>query len=78
MLNFATLVAVNRRYAKAWTVRYAQMVKNCSSSELIPILPKYSELDSSTIYSDCRKVYDGLVDYTALAYYRVKHSKNEF
>ena len=54
------------------------MVKNCSSSELIPILPKYSELDSSTIYSDCRKVYDGLVDYTALAHYRVKHSKNEF
>ena len=62
------------RYAKAWTIRYAQIVKNCSSSELIPILPKYSELDSSTIYSDCRKAYDGLVDYTALAYYKVRHS----
>ena len=57
---------------------YTQIVKNCSASELIPILPKYSELDSSTIYSDCWKAYDGLVDYAALAHYRVKHSKNEF
>ena len=37
-----------------------------------------SELDESVIYSDCRKAYDGLVDYAALAHYRVKHSKNEF
>ena len=57
---------------------YTQIVKNCSASELIPILSQYSELDSSTIYSDCWKAYDGLVDYAALAHYRVKHSKNEF
>ena len=57
---------------------YTQIVKNCSASELIPILSQYSELDSSTIYSACWKAYDGLVDYTALAHYRVKHSKNEF
>ena len=37
-----------------------------------------SELDESVIYSDCRKAYDGLVDYGAKAHYRVKHSKNEF
>ena len=37
-----------------------------------------SELDESVIYSDCLKAYDGLVDYAALAHYRVKHSKNEF
>ena len=37
-----------------------------------------SELDESVIYSDCRKAYDGLVDYAAKAHYRVKHSKNEF
>jgi len=57
---------------------YTQIVKNCSASELIPILSQYSELDSSTIYSDCRKAYDGSVDYGARAHYRVKHSKNEF
>ena len=49
------------------------IVKNYSASELIPILSQYSEL-----YSDCQKAYGGLVDYAALAHYRVKHSKNEF
>ena len=44
----------------------------------MPILSQYSELDSSTNYSDCWKAYDGLVDYAALAHYRVKHSKNKF
>ena len=57
---------------------YTQIVKNCSANELLPILKEFSKLDSSTIYSDCRKAYDGLVDYVALAHYRVKHSKNEF
>ena len=57
---------------------YTQIVKNCSASELIPILSQYSKLDSSNIYSDCWKAYDGLVDYGAKAHYRVKHSKNEF
>ena len=57
---------------------YTQVVKNCSANELIPILPKFSELDESVIYSDCWKAYDGLVDYGAKAHYRVKHSKNEF
>ena len=57
---------------------YAQIVKNCSANELIPILSQYSELDSSTIYSDCWKAYDGLVDYGAKEHYMVKHSKNEF
>ncbi|WP_454990676.1 IS1595 family transposase, partial [Campylobacter rectus] len=55
-----------------------RLVKNCSANELLPILKEFSELDSSTIYSDCWKAYDGLVDYAALAHYRVKHSKNEF
>ena len=50
-------------------VRYIpKIVKNCSVSELIPILSQYSDLDSSTIY----------MDYEALVHYRVKHSKNEF
>ena len=57
---------------------YTQIIKNCSASELIPILSQYSKLDSSTIYSDCRKAYDGLVDYGVKAHYKVKDSKNEF
>ena len=57
---------------------YTQIVKNCSANELLPILKEFSELDSSTIYSDYWKAYDGLVDYGAKAHYRVKHSKNEF
>ena len=57
---------------------YTRIVKNRSANELIPILPKFSELDESVIYSDCRKAYDGLADYGAKAHYRVKHSKNEF
>ena len=44
----------------------------------MPILKEFSKFDSSTIYSDYRKAYDGLVDYAALAHYRVKHSKNKF
>ena len=57
---------------------YTQIVKNCSTSELIPILSEFSELDESVKYLDCWKAYDGLVDYGAKAHYRVKHSKNEF
>ena len=57
---------------------YAQIVKNYSASELIPILSEFSDLDDSVIYSDCWKAYDGLVDYGAKAHYIVKHSKNEF
>ena len=53
-------------------------VKNCSASELLPILREYSELENSTIFSDTWKAYDGLVDYGAKAHYRVKHCKNEF
>ena len=54
---------------------YTQIVKNCSASELLPILREYSDLESSTIYSDTWKAYDGLVDYGAKAHYRVKHCK---
>ena len=57
---------------------YTQTVKNCSANELLLILSKFSELDSSTIYSDFWRAYDGLVDYEAKANYRVKHSKKEF
>ena len=57
---------------------YTQIVKNCSANVLIPILSQYSELDSSTIYSDCWKAYDGLVDYAALAHYRASILRMNF
>ena len=57
---------------------YTQIVKGCSTSELLPILLDSSNLTESTIYSDCWSVYDGLIDYGAKTHYRVKHSKNEF
>ena len=51
---------------------YIQIVKNCSASELVPMLSEFSELGESVIYSDYWKAYDDLVDYG------VKYSKNEF
>ena len=57
---------------------YTQIVKNCSTNELLPILSNFADIENSTIYSDTWKAYDGLVDYGAKAHYRVKHSKNEF
>ena len=57
---------------------YTQIVKNCSASELIPYYPNLSIWTRVLFALSCWKAYDGLVDYAALAHYRVKHSKNEF
>ena len=57
---------------------YTQIVKNCSVSELLPIVRDYSELENSTIYTDDWKAYDGLVDYGTKAHYMVKYCENEF
>lgn len=63
-----------KRNGCVWT----QIVKNCSTNELLPILSRFAKLESSTIYSDTWKAYNGLVGYGAKAHYSVKHSKNEF
>lgn len=57
---------------------HMQLVNGCSAKELLPILQGFSDISNSTIYSDCWKAYDGLVDYGAKAHYRVKHNQNEF
>lgn len=57
---------------------YTQLVNGCSAKELLPILQGFSDLKDCTIYSDCWKAYDDLVDYGAKAHYRVKHNQNEF
>ena len=56
---------------------YTQVVKNCSVSELMPIIEELASKES-TIFSDCFKSYDGLVDYGYKEHFRVIHSKNEF
>jgi transposase len=56
---------------------YTQIVKNCSASELLPIIAEHA-LCASTIYSDKWKAYDGLVNMGYKRHYRVKHSDNVF
>jgi len=56
---------------------YIQVVKNCSVSELMPIIEELAS-KASIIYSDGFKSYDGIVDYGYKEHYRVIHSKNEF
>ena len=56
---------------------YTQIVKNCSISELLPIIKGRTDT-GAIIYSDGFKSYDGLVDYGYKRHYRVKHGENEF
>ena len=56
---------------------YTQIVRNCSVSELLPIIEEKISKDS-ILYSDCWRSYDGLVDYGYKQHYRVQHSDNQF
>ena len=56
---------------------YTQIVKNCSISELMPIIKNKADI-GAVIYSDCFKTYDGLVNYGYKKHYRVRHGENEF
>ena len=56
---------------------YTQIVKNCSMSELMPIIKGKAD-KGAVIYTDGFKTYDGLADYGYKKHYRVKHSENEF
>ena len=56
---------------------YTQIVKNCSISELLPIIKGRADT-GAIIYSDGFKSYDGLVNYGYKRHYRVKHGENEF
>ena len=56
---------------------YTQIVKNCSVSELLPIIRGKADT-GAVIYSDGFKTYDGLVNYGYKRHYRVKHGENEF
>jgi len=56
---------------------YTQIVKNCSISELLPIIKGRTDT-GAIIYSDGFTSYDGLVNYGYKRHYRVKHGENEF
>ena len=56
---------------------YTQVVRNCSATELLPIIRgKVSE--ESIVYTDGFKTYDGLVDLGYKKHHRIKHRQNEF
>ncbi|MDR0801239.1 IS1595 family transposase [Fluviicola sp.] len=56
---------------------YTQIVKNCSMSELLPII-KEKVTPYSVLYTDGFKTYDGLVNYGYKKHHRVRHGENEF
>ena len=56
---------------------YTQVVTNCSTRELIPIIKSKVSKDSS-VYTDGFKAYDGLVNFGYKKHHRIYHSKNEF
>jgi len=56
---------------------YTQIVRNCSSRELLPIIQEHAD-SKAVIYSDEWKAYDGLVNFGYKKHYRVTHSKDVF
>ena len=55
---------------------YTQVVKNCTSEQLMPIL-RGKILGNTTVYTDGWKSYAGLV-LNGYKHYRIHHSENEF
>ena len=56
---------------------YTQIVENCSTKSLLPIIRnKISQ--ESVIYSDEWRAYDGLVNFGYKKHYRVSHSNDVF
>lgn len=56
---------------------YTQIVRNCSASELVPIIKRLAP-DDCTLYSDEWRAYDGLVNAGYKHHYRVIHSADNF
>lgn len=56
---------------------YVQIVPDCSSDSLLPIIRKKVSTES-TVNTDGRKAYDGLIDLGYEKHYRVHHGENEF
>jgi len=56
---------------------YTQVVRNCSATELLPII-REKVAEESIVYTDGFKTYDGLVDLGYKKHHRIKHGLNEF
>ena len=56
---------------------YTQIVKNCSMSELMPIIKGKTD-KHYVIYTDGFKTYNGLANYGYKKHYRVNHGENDF
>lgn len=56
---------------------YTQVVRNCSASELLPII-KERITKNSVVYTDSFKTYDGLVNFGYRRHHRIRHGENEF
>ena len=55
---------------------YTQVVRNCSASELLPIISERIS-KKSVVYTDSFKTYDG-VNFGYRRHYRIRHGENEF
>ncbi len=56
---------------------YTQVIRNCSRSEILPLISTKIAKDS-VLFTDGFKTYDGLVDMGYKKHYRVHHGNNEF
>jgi transposase len=56
---------------------YTQIVKNCSMSELMPIIKGKAD-ENAVIYTDGFRTYNGLADYGYKKHFRINHGENEF
>lgn len=71
--NKTIVFGILKREGKIFT----QIIKNCSHSEIMPIIERMIKRDC-TIYTDGWPVYDALVDFGYKKHYKVRHSQNEF
>ena len=54
-----------------------QIVRNCSATELFPIISNKVKEDS-IVYTGGFETYDGMVDLGYKKHHRIKHGNNEF
>ena len=56
---------------------YTQIVKDCSITQIMPIIERQAAKETS-LFTDGFRTYDGLADLGYKKHHRIKHSTNEF